>query len=124
LLSETNSGSASQTQFIKICETKDVAKGTGKSFRVGSLFLAVYNSEGKFFATCDICSHEHELLSEGWLDGHTVECPRHGSIFDLVTGEAKTLPATEPIEVFQVEIRGDDLMVGIPQEYLNSVSQK
>jgi nitrite reductase/ring-hydroxylating ferredoxin subunit len=143
-------------QFIRICDIKDVSAEKGKSFRIGKLFLAVFHSDGKFFATSDICTHEHELLSEGWLEGThmeylprvdkypplppsgeacgfhapddpvgwlvgpTVECPRHGATFDLRTGEAKTLPASEPIEVFAIEIKGSDVMVGIPVQYLDT----
>ena len=104
--------------YVKICKVNEIPEGRGRSFKVGSLDLAVFHSEGKFYATHDICSHEHEHLSEGWLEGPHVECPRHGAMFDLRSGEALSLPATEPIEVYPLEIRDGDIYVGIPNWYL------
>jgi 3-phenylpropionate/trans-cinnamate dioxygenase ferredoxin component len=112
-------GSENDLRFVRVCAVTDVPKGKGKGFKVGKLELAVFHTEDGFFATDDICSHEREHLAEGWLEAHTVECPRHGSVFDLRTGEAESLPATEPILVFRIEIDGNDLKVGIPAEWLD-----
>lgn len=109
-----------QTQLVRVCAKADVKRGQGKSFKIGTLDLAVYHTEEGFFATHDICSHEHEHLAEGWLEGHMVECPRHGAQFDLKTGEALSLPATEPIDVFKVLLEGDDVKVAIPSRFLPS----
>lgn len=114
----SNSEAPGEPKFIRICATKDIPNGEGRGFTVGSLALAVYRTEGKWYATNDICSHEHEHLHDGWLEGKIVECPRHGAQFSLETGEALSLPATRPIEVFPVEIKGEDVMVGIPWKYV------
>lgn len=106
------------TQLVKICTISDLPKNGGKGFQVGTLELGVYHSDGKLFATHDICSHEHEYLSDGWLEGECIECPRHGARFSLKTGEALSMPATKPIEVFEVERQGDDIFVAIPVRYL------
>ena len=73
------------------------------------LEIAVVNCAGTFFAIEDRCSHDDGPLAEGTLDEAkcTLECPRHGSLFDLRTGAPKTLPAYEPIETFPVRIDGD-----------------
>ncbi len=110
-------------RFVRICRADDIKDGTGHGFRVGSLELAIFQSEGSFYATSDICSHEREHLSEGWLEGAHIECPRHGSLFDLVTGEALSLPATEPIETFPLEVREGEVYVGIPEYYLHEKSR-
>jgi 3-phenylpropionate/trans-cinnamate dioxygenase ferredoxin subunit len=101
-------------KYVRLCTPSDVPEGHAKSFRVDELHVAVFHSAGRFFATAALCTHEEENLSEGWLEGEHVECPRHGAVFDLVTGEALALPATEPLQVFPVEIAGDDLKVGLP----------
>lgn len=85
---------------------------------IGSYPLAVYNVQGEFYASADTCSHANQSLAEGWLDGATVECPRHGAQFCLKTGAAKTLPATEPIEVFATEVKDGDVYVKLPAEYV------
>jgi nitrite reductase/ring-hydroxylating ferredoxin subunit len=107
-----------EKRFVRICATSDVATGHGKGFKVGTLDLAVFHTHEGFFATSDICSHEHEHLNEGFLEDHSVECPRHGSVFDLKTGAALSLPATQPIATFEIRIEGKDVMVGIPVSYL------
>jgi nitrite reductase/ring-hydroxylating ferredoxin subunit len=101
-------------QFIRICSANDVPEGSAKAFRLNGNLVAVYHSEGKFYVTEDTCSHEQEHLSEGWLDGEVIECPRHGAQFSLKTGEALSLPATEPIAVFEVKVEGEDVLVAVP----------
>jgi len=73
--------------------------------------IAVFNVEGAYFAISDICTHEWARLSEGELDGEIVICPLHGACFSLSTGEALSLPATEPVEMFAVILQGDDVYV-------------
>ena len=106
-----------ELRFVKLCRTTDIQDGRGKGFKVGMLDLAIFCHEGKFYATSNICSHEHEHLAEGWLEDSHVECPRHGAMFDLKTGEALSLPATEPIETFPLEIRDGEIWAGIPVYY-------
>ena len=67
-----------------------------------------------FHAVGDECSHEDYSLAEGevWADERELECPRHGSTFDLRTGEACTLPATRPVPVYEVVLDGDDVCGG------------
>ncbi len=108
------------TKSVKVCTISDIPRNGGKGFQVGSLELAIFQSDGKLYATSDICSHEHEYLSDGWIEGDCVECPRHGARFSLKTGEALSLPATEPIETFELERKGDDIFVAIPVKYLQA----
>jgi 3-phenylpropionate/trans-cinnamate dioxygenase ferredoxin subunit len=96
---------------VRVCSKAEFKRDGGKAFRIGDLRLAVFRSEGSFYATSELCTHEDESLAEGWLEGCNVECPRHGAMFDLRTGEAISLPATDPIRTFLVELRGDDVMV-------------
>lgn len=104
----------SSTQFIRLCSLADVPEGGSKSVTIGEWHLAVFRGEGKIFVTSNLCSHEHEFLSDGWLDGTVIECPRHGAQFSVVTGEALSLPAIDPIEVFAVKLEGDDIFVELP----------
>jgi 3-phenylpropionate/trans-cinnamate dioxygenase ferredoxin subunit len=70
------------------------------------LEIAVVNCDGTLYAIEDRCSHDDGPLVEGTLDASrcAVECPRHGSLFDLATGKPLTLPAYEPVEVFPVRV--------------------
>ena len=68
---------------------------------------------GEVYAMSDICSHEWIELSEGDLDGEDVECPAHGSRFNVKTGEVSGLPAEEPVETYKVTIEDDQIFVEV-----------
>ena len=66
----------------------------------------------------DVCSHAHAYLSEGEIDEDdlTVECPRHGSMFELETGKPRALPATLPVRTYPVKVEGDDILIEVNEE--------
>jgi nitrite reductase/ring-hydroxylating ferredoxin subunit len=65
--------------------------------------LAVFRVGQEYFALDDVCSHEYSRLSEGEILGGEVYCPKHGSRFDLRTGEVRGLPATRPVDTYSVK---------------------
>ena len=67
------------------------------------------------FAIGDICSHANVSLSEGEVmcDEHEIECWKHGSTFSLTTGEPQSLPATQPVPVYEVSVRDGDVVVKV-----------
>src|SRR5436190_584559 len=73
------------------------------------LEVGLFNCKGRILAIEDRCSHDNGPLAEGEFDEQqcTVECPRHGSLFDLQTGSPKTLPAYQPVETFAVHVEDD-----------------
>lgn len=83
------------------------------------LTVAVVRHDGELFAIEDRCSHAAVPLSEGDVVGCTLECYLHGAVFDLRTGEALSLPATESVRVFPVRIEGNDIQVD-PANPLNA----
>jgi 3-phenylpropionate/trans-cinnamate dioxygenase ferredoxin subunit len=77
--------------------------------------VAVFLVDGVLFAIGDLCSHAEASLSEGEIVGTEVECPRHGSIFDLSTGEALSLPATKPVPVYRVWVEDGGVFLGVDE---------
>ena len=75
--------------------------------------MALVRAEGQVYAIQDECSHQKIALSEGEVEGTTLECWLHGSRFDLRTGRPTGLPATEPVPVYPVTIDGDDVLVDV-----------
>jgi nitrite reductase/ring-hydroxylating ferredoxin subunit len=73
--------------------------------------VAVFNVEGEYFAVGDICSHEESSLSEGYVDEDIVECPKHGAMFHIPTGEVRSLPATRNVPKFSVAVEDGDVYV-------------
>lgn len=73
----------------------------------------VRDEDGDLHAVNNVCSHQYVLLSEGEVDGCTLECWLHGSRFDLRTGQPSGLPATRPIDVYPLRVEGDDVLVDV-----------
>ena len=100
--------------LVEVAKTTDIPEGEARRFVVNRIEIAVANlGNGTFLAVDDICSHAEASVSEGEVDVdmETIECPRHGSTFDLRTGQPKTLPATLPIVTFPVKVDGDLIMI-------------
>jgi len=70
-------------------------------------------ADGEVFAINDICSHDQVELSDGELDDDVVECPLHGSCFNVRTGAVEGLPATEPVATYPVLVDGDEVFVEV-----------
>ena len=98
--------------FQLVGRADEVAKGSAISVEVDGIEIAVVHADDdQFYAVRDECSHAAIPLSEGDIDGCTVECWLHGSRFDLRTGEPTGLPAVEPVATFPVEIRDGDIYI-------------
>ena len=98
-------------EIIDVCTVSELPPGERKLIEWEDLEIGVFNCEGEYFAIEDRCSHDDGPLAEGEVDAGkcTVECPRHGSLFDLRTGKPLTLPAYVPVETFPV-ILDDDMI--------------
>jgi 3-phenylpropionate/trans-cinnamate dioxygenase ferredoxin component len=102
--------------LVKVCSVADVPSGEARRVTVGDRQIVVVNLGDEGFRAVDaVCSHAHYYLDEGEVDVDfgTIECPKHGSTFDLETGKPRTLPATLPVEVFPVKIEDDDVMIEV-----------
>ncbi|HLB63049.1 MAG TPA: non-heme iron oxygenase ferredoxin subunit [Actinomycetota bacterium] len=102
--------------LVRICAATDVAEGEARRFAVEGREVCVVNlGEDGFRAIGDVCSHAQAYLHEGEvdLDDRTIECPRHGSTFDLDTGKARTLPATLPVPSYEVKTDNDDVYIEV-----------
>ena len=95
--------------WVDVCPVEELPPGTMKLVERGPFdAVGVYNCDGVYRAIEDRCSHDDGYLIEGVFDwdGCTVECPRHGSVFDLRTGKPLNLPAYVPIDTFPVSVEG------------------
>ncbi|WP_285724896.1 non-heme iron oxygenase ferredoxin subunit [Psychromicrobium xiongbiense] len=95
-----------------VCRPDEVALKSAIRVELGDIPVAIVrDSEGALHAIGDTCSHADISLSEGEVEGCTIECWAHGSTFDLVTGEPLTLPAYEPVPVFALSVQDDKVYV-------------
>jgi 3-phenylpropionate/trans-cinnamate dioxygenase ferredoxin subunit len=93
-------------EVIEVCAVDQLGPGEMRLVEWEDLEIGVFNCGGNLYAIEDRCSHDNGPLAEGEFDPDncTVECPRHGSLFDLTTGKPKTLPAYVPVDTFAVII--------------------
>lgn len=98
---------------VRVCGVDDVEPGSARRFDVDGLRLCVVRIGDDWYAIGDECSHADYSLSEGdvWEEEREIECPKHGSTFSLETGEPQTLPATQPVPVYDVRVEGPDVFV-------------
>ena len=90
--------------------------GAGTRVDAAGRRLALFRRGSEVFALDDRCSHAEASLAEGEVFGDTVECPRHGAVFDLRTGAALSLPATCPVPAYPAEVVGGDVFVDTGEE--------
>ncbi len=102
-------------ELIDICAVHELPPGGMRLVEHEELEIGVFNCAGEVLAIEDRCSHDDGPLVEGELDQETctVECPRHGSRFDLRTGRPLTLPAYQPVDTFPVSVDGGIIRVEI-----------
>lgn len=105
------------SEWIRVCEAEAIPPGHAARVEIGELPVALFNLGGEFHCLDDTCSHALASLSEGELhpDECSVECPLHGSQFDLRTGDPVSLPAVEPVMVHEVELRDGELWVRLSE---------
>jgi nitrite reductase/ring-hydroxylating ferredoxin subunit len=99
------------SQRIDLCSTAEVASGAAIRVETGDLVLAVYNVDGEFFCTDDLCTHGPGSLSEGYIDGDVVECNFHNGQFNIKTGEVVSPPCMVPIKTYKTIVEGDRVFI-------------
>jgi 3-phenylpropionate/trans-cinnamate dioxygenase ferredoxin component len=94
-------------ETVVVCPLAELPEGSFTTIEWDDLDIGVFHCNGELFAIEDRCSHDDGPLAEGTFDPSacTVECPRHGSRFDLRTGSPQSLPAYAPVETFTVRIQ-------------------
>lgn len=96
---------------IRVATTDEFSARNWKAVCVeGHRILIVKLDEG-YHAIDELCSHEEESLSGGYIDGGEIECPRHGATFDIMTGAVRSLPAVCPLGTHHVTVRGNDIFI-------------
>lgn len=104
---------ADQEKWVTVAKREDVEPGEVIGATVGEEQIAIYNLDGEFRATGNICTHAYAILSDGWVDGDVIECPLHGGRFDIRTGKALGPPVERDIKVYEVRLSGEEVQVRV-----------
>ena len=106
----------SEIEFHSVAKTDDLDEGEAMQVIIGRKEIAIYNLDGKFYATDDICTHAYASLADGYVEGELIECPLHGGCFDIKTGKAMTPPVSEDLKTYELKIDGEQKLIGVPTD--------
>jgi 3-phenylpropionate/trans-cinnamate dioxygenase ferredoxin subunit len=96
----------------RVCSLAELPIGQLRRAEVAGVSICLAHAEDDgVYAVADTCTHEEQSLSEGELYGMAVECPLHGSCFDLRTGAVDMPPAFDPVATYRTEVRDGEIFV-------------
>lgn len=100
--------------FVEVAKVDEIPPGTATVVEVGGVEIALVNVNGDFYALSNECTHAGGPVGEGDLvEEHGLECPLHGSVFDVRSGEALTGPADEPLDTFETKVEDGVVKVAV-----------
>ncbi len=100
--------------YIQVAKLDDVPPGSATVVDVKGIEVALINSGGEFYAIGNECTHAGGSLGEGDLvEENQIECPLHGSVFDITTGEVVNGPADEPVPSYEVKVENGLISVAV-----------
>lgn len=98
-------------EWVTVGTVDQLSDDEGLGVKVGGKEVGVFRVNGKLYAIDDVCPHAYALLSQGFVDGQTVECCLHGAVFDIPTGKVLKEPAETGVRTWQVRQEGNDIQV-------------
>lgn len=104
----------SETRRIDLCGVDEVEEGGALKVETEGLTLAVFKVEGEVYVTDDTCTHGPGSLSEGFLDGHEIECDFHQGCFDIRTGAVTAPPCTVPLKTYEAKVEEGRVTIAAP----------
>jgi 3-phenylpropionate/trans-cinnamate dioxygenase ferredoxin component len=99
--------------FVTVAKKDFLEPGELMYVEVDDEPVCLINVNGELHAINDTCTHEDASLSDGTIDGDLIECPLHGGVFNILTGEPEAFPVVVPIEKYTVRIVGDEVQVAV-----------
>jgi nitrite reductase/ring-hydroxylating ferredoxin subunit len=101
--------------YYAVAKTYDLAPGEMTYVEVGPKEepICLINLNGEFFALNDCCTHEDASLSDGTIDGDEIECPLHGGVFEIRTGQPAAFPVVVPVRTYRVRVEGDEIQISL-----------
>ena len=97
--------------LVKLCEASDVEPDVPVRVELDGQAYAVFEVDGQYHVTQDLCTHGPGNLSEGFVEGREIECPFHQGRFDICTGLPTHAPCTVPLRIWPVEVRGGAVLI-------------
>ncbi len=98
---------------VELCSAAEVSEGAALKVEAAGLVLAVFNVDGEFYVTDDLCTHGPGSLSEGYIEGDVVECNFHNGQFNIRTGEVVAPPCMIPIKTYPTRVEDGKVVIDV-----------
>ena len=99
------------SEFVPVCQADEIPDPGKQIVEVGECFVVLCHVDGQFYALDDVCTHDGGPLGEGFLEGFTIACPRHGAKFDIRDGRVLSMPATVGTNSHEVKVKDGEVFV-------------
>jgi nitrite reductase/ring-hydroxylating ferredoxin subunit len=99
------------SERIELCGADEVGPGNALKVETGDLSLAVFNVDGEFYVTDDLCTHGPGSLSEGYIEDDVVECNFHNGQFNIKTGEVVSPPCMVPVKTYKTVVENGRVFI-------------
>ena len=104
------------SEFVKVASKSEISAGAKLLVEADDRLVILFQVGDDYFCIDDVCTHDGGTLSDGDHEGCQIECPRHGAKFDIRTGKAMCMPATQDTLAHEVKVDGDDIIVRINED--------
>jgi 3-phenylpropionate/trans-cinnamate dioxygenase ferredoxin subunit len=104
------------SDFVRVARVSDIPDPGKITVEVDDAIVVLFRVDGRFYCINDVCTHDGGPLGEGRLCDHAIACPRHGAKFDIRTGKALTMPATEDTLAHEVKVETGEVYVRLNEE--------
>ncbi len=101
------------TNWIKVADVGDIEDEEAIVYAHDGKEIAIFFVDDEYFATSNLCTHEFARLSEGYVDGATIECPLHQGVFCLRSGKALEAPAELPVNTYPIKIENGEVFISV-----------
>lgn len=98
-------------EFVKVTPLSSLSDPGRLITEIDDRVVVLFRVNNALYCLDDVCTHDGGPLGEGQLDGFQIVCPRHGARFDICSGKALTMPATEDTAIHEVKVEGGDIYV-------------
>ena len=105
--------STESVAWHRVASRSKLSPGNPLAVEIGDKLIGLYLVDGQVYAIGNLCTHEFAILSEGFVEGDSIECPLHQARFSIKTGKALSEPADTDVPSYPVKLEGDDIYVGV-----------
>lgn len=104
------------SEFVKVADVGEISDPGKQLIEIGDRLVVLFLVEGQYSCIDDVCTHDGGPLGDGCLEGTSIACPRHGAKFDIRSGRALTMPATEDTVAHEVKVEDGAVYVRLQND--------